>query len=91
MARRARELHAKHPEWSTTEIAKHIPGASHQSVQRALAYPEGRERMESRTLRISMPLLNTIDELAEAAGESTREWVEDAINLKLELVRNARE
>jgi len=84
MSVRARVQHKLHPELTPTEIARRI-GSTRQAVERAIASGGklGRPGVESRTVRLSSALLDRASAAATREGIAAREWIEDAIAVRL--------
>jgi predicted HicB family RNase H-like nuclease len=84
-AERARKMAAKHPDESPSQIAARI-GSYRQRVHGALNVTHerrGRPGVESRTVRLSSDLLDTVESRAKRANVSVRAWIEAAIRKSL--------
>lgn len=93
IAARSQEIAREHPDWSATQIAEQIPGASRQAVESGLRPRSGRKGgrpgVESTHIRISRTLLDAVHALTEREGEDAREWIEEAITERLRRTRRA--
>lgn len=85
-AKAARRLHALNPALTPTQLAARI-GSTRQAVEAALAVTHKRtgrpSKAPTKTIRINVEWLPRIEADAARDGVSVREWIEDAIAVRL--------